>query len=228
MSLILLAPWAILLFGGFLFGQPHPYRRMPLWTRLASSAVLVLAAVWLALAHPSPFATLIALGMALGLVGDLYMADCIPWPKPHVLGGMGSFGLGHMAYIGACLWYGRHTALSQPAVQWGSWVGWLLVATLIWYWLIYRGTPTAERTILTYAALPYALLLASTVGVGMGLALAGEDGRFLRFTLGAALFLFSDLLIAVDLFTKRQFYLMGDVIWLTYGPAQALIVYSVL
>jgi uncharacterized membrane protein YhhN len=229
--IFLLVPWGVLLFGGFVFGQPDDYRRMPLWTRLGSSAVLVMAAVLLAVANPSPFAWLIALGMGLGFVGDLYMADCIPWPRPHVLGGMGSFGLGHIAYIGACLWYGRAYAIGQPAVQWGSWVGWLLVAALIWYWLIYRGT--AERNILIYAALPYAMLLASTVGVGMGLALdgawdGGGDGRFLRFTLGAALFLFSDLLIAVDLFTKRRFPLMGDVIWLTYGPAQALIVYSVL
>jgi hypothetical protein len=42
----LLILWAALLFGGFVFGRMNPERtgRMPLWTRLASSAMLVLAA----------------------------------------------------------------------------------------------------------------------------------------------------------------------------------------
>jgi hypothetical protein len=31
----------------------------------------------------------------------------------------------------------------------------------------------------------------------------------------------------VQLFKEKRFYLIDDVIWLTYGPAQALIVYSV-
>ncbi|MDA0241902.1 MAG: lysoplasmalogenase [Chloroflexi bacterium] len=221
---ILLLPWAALLFGGFLFGKADTYRRMPVWTRMASSAVLVVAGWGFALQQPTPYTLLIALGMSLGLLGDLYMADLIPWPRPHVLGGMGSFGLGHVAYIAACLWFGRAHALSQPQMQWGSWVGWLVVAAVIWYFLIYRGT--TSRSVLVYAALPYALLLASTVGVGMGLVWGFGDGRFLPFTIGAALFLFSDLLIAVDLFTHRRFFLMGDLIWLTYGPAQALIVYN--
>ena len=45
--------------------------------------------------------------------------------------------------------------------------------------------------------------------------------------IGGALFLLSDLILAARLFNEVHFPLIGDVIWLTYGPAQMLIVYSV-
>jgi hypothetical protein len=79
-------------------------------------------------------------------------------------------------------------------------------------------------TLLHWAALPYALLLASTAGFATGLAL--QDSTFLLLALGAALFLLSDLILAAQLFNHLQFPLIGDVIWLTYGPAQMLIVYT--
>ena len=69
----LLILWAVLLFGGFVFGRVNAGRtgRMPLWTRLASSAVLVLAAwSWYVVSRgttTSLFALLIAIGMTLGL-----------------------------------------------------------------------------------------------------------------------------------------------------------------
>ena len=81
------------------------------------------------------------------------------------------------------------------------------------------------RTVLHYAALPYALLLASTAGFATGLAL--NISAFIPLALGCALFLLSDLLIAARLFSGVFFPLIDDVVWLTYGPAQMLIVYSI-
>ena len=46
-------------------------------------------------------------------------------------------------------------------------------------------------------------------------------------TVGAALFLISDLILAAQLFNDLHFRGVGDVVWLTYGPGQMLIVYSV-
>ena len=57
--------------------------------------------------------------------------------------------------------------------------------------------------------------------------LALQVSAFVPLAIGAALFLLSDLILAAELFNGRSFPLIGDVIWLTYGPAQALIVYSV-
>ena len=53
------------------------------------------------------------------------------------------------------------------------------------------------------------------------------DRRFVPLALGGALFLLSDLILAGDMFSGLYFPLIGDVIWLTYGPAQMLIVYSI-
>src|SRR5581483_10450141 len=99
---------------------------------------------------------------------------------------------------------------------------WLLVGLVAWYLVVDRG---GKASTLHYAALPYALLLASTAGFATGLAL--QASAFIPLAIGAALFLLSDLILAAELFNNRTFPLIGDVIWLTYGPAQALIVYSV-
>jgi hypothetical protein len=78
--------------------------------------------------------------------------------------------------------------------------------------------------VLRLAALPYALLLAGTTGIATGLAV--QDSSLIPVALGAALFLASDLILAGELFNGLSFPLIGDVVWLTYGPAQALIVYG--
>lgn len=224
LSLLLL--WAAFLFGGFLFGKANAgrTRRMPTWTRLASSCTLVLAA-WSCSFFTqgtslSTFSLLIAIGMTLGCLGDLLLAEVFPFPQP-VLGGMAAFGLGHLAYIAALLLVGNQQHLTAPAARFGAWAAWALIGLLGWYFLALRGhTPT----LLHWAALPYALLLASTAGFATGLAL--QDSTFLPLALGTALFLLSDLILAAQLFNQRHVPLIGDVIWLTYGPGQMLIVYT--
>ena len=215
----LLVLWALLLFGGFVFGQGD--RRMPAWTRLASSATLVVAAFsWLAFSRGTPaaaYALLIAVGMSFGFLGDLALAGWLPGGR-QVIGGMAAFGLGHVAYILAFLRYanmaGRHDAR-----HWLALAVWLLLGLVGWYVIVYRGAARGDGlTVVHWIALPYALLLAGAAGLASGLAQA--DGRFLPLALGAALFLLSDLILAVEM-------LIGDAIWLTYGPAQMLFVYSV-
>src|SRR5689334_3385402 len=92
----LLIIWAALLFGGFILGKLNAERtrRMPTWTRLASSFVLVIAALtWMVIAVLSgdwqvfqngiptdrivglpevisSYGILIAIGMTLGFIGD--------------------------------------------------------------------------------------------------------------------------------------------------------------
>ena len=134
-SPVLLGLWAALLFGGFAFGRENTERtgRMPLWTRLASSAVLVLAA-WSGYAvsrgtTTSLFALLIAIGMTLGLFGDLLMARLLAVAQ-YMLLGMGAFGLGHVAYIAAGLVYGNQHGLAEAGPRYSVWAIWL-VAGLI-------------------------------------------------------------------------------------------------
>lgn len=211
--------WAVLLFGGFLLGNdPDNRQRIPMLARLGSSLMLVIWAWWLvvSLDVPRDVALIIGVGMTLGFVGDLFMARIIPI-GPYPLGGMAAFGIGHIAYITAFLRYGSEAPANNRLMVWGAW---LLVAVVAWFLVVYR--PAEQREAIHYVALPYALLLASTAGVAHGLALG--NAAFIPLTIGAALFLISDLLIAAELFSGISFPLIGDVIWLTYGPAQALIV----
>jgi hypothetical protein len=211
----LLILWAIFLFGGFLFGKGE--RRMPTWTRMVSSAVLVIAAWSWFIVNGGSFSLLLALGMTLGFVGDLWLAGVLGNGRS-IIGGIVAFGIGHIFDLGAILTFGNQHGLG---VRWGALAGWLLVGLVGWYLVVFRGQ---EVTMLHWAALPYALLLASTAGFATGLAL--QSSHFVPLALGAALFLLSDLILAGELFSGLKFPLIGDVIWLTYGPGQALIVYA--
>ena len=225
--LALLALWAVLLFGGFALGAADEdnMRRMPRWTRLASSLTLVVAAwSWFIMARGSDFETLslfIATGMTLGFIGDLFMAGLMPVREP-VLGGMTAFGLGHIAYIAGMLSYANAHHLTNRSTQWGALAVWLVVGVIGWYIVVYARA--RNRSILHVMALPYALLLASTAGVATGLAL--QDDTFMLMAIGAALFLLSDLILAAQLFNGLRFPFISDVVWLMYGPGQMLIVYA--
>jgi hypothetical protein len=225
--LALFVLWALLLLGGFAFGPTTSdrTRRMPTWTRMASSLTLVVIA-WLGYSFTrqslvGTYAQLIAVGMTCGCLGDLFLASVIPLSEP-VLGGMLAFGLGHVAYLVAAVWLGNQFELAAALPRFGMLAAWLLIGLAGWYVLIFRGH---KPSTLHWAALPYALLLASVAGLFSGLAL--QSAVFAPAALGAALFLVSDLVLANQLFNGRTFPLVGDVIWLTYGPGQALLVASV-
>lgn len=224
---LLLILWALLLFGGALLGRwnADETHRIPTWARIVSSFVLVVLAWNIHILHGeqiAPYSLLIAIGMTLGFIGDLFMARLIP-VQQHVLGGMGAFALGHIAYIAAILGLGDRLALNDAGIRIGAWLALLLVGVVAWGVVVWRGKAHSPLHI---AALPYALLLASTAGLAIGLAL--QDGRFIPLAIGAALFLGSDLILADQLFNGTKFRGIGDVVWLTYGPAQTLIVTSVI
>jgi len=225
--LALLFLWAALLCGGFAFGRLNTgrTRRMPAWTRLTSSLVLVAAAwSWVAFAASTPlrpYTLLIALGMTLGCLGDICLAGILPLAQL-VLWGIAAFGLGHVAYIAALVGLGSLLGPVATAPRWGVLAAWLLVGLSGWYLVVWRAA--AKHTVSHAAALPYALLLAATAGLATSLAL--QTPACAPLALGGALFLASDLILAAQLFNGLFFPLIGDVIWLTYGPAQALIVYA--
>ncbi|MBX9789008.1 MAG: lysoplasmalogenase [Pirellulales bacterium] len=213
--------WAALLFGGFLFGvfAGDEGQRMPASTRLGSSAVLVVAAWgWLAAAwstRAKPYSLGLAVGMTLGFVGDLFN-----W-QGNTLGGIIAFGIGHISYIAAQVWANRAGNLTTSGRLLGAIVVWQLIGLVAWAFVVWPGTQATE---LRVPALPYSLLLAGTTGVAMGLALG--DRRFWGLAAGAVLFLVSDFILAFRIF-HGPFAMAGDAVWLSYGPGQMLIVYSV-
>ncbi|MGD9723128.1 MAG: lysoplasmalogenase [Pirellulales bacterium] len=222
--------WAALLatamlLGNFLSGHSAPAATT---ARMGSSVALVITA-WIAYglwrhAAVGRFALLIAIGMTLGAIGDFFNAgllNFIPLPDP-VLGGIGAFGLGHIAYIAGCLGLGRRAGLTDRSKMIAAVVVWQLVGIVAWYFVVMQGS---ENRDLVWPSLPYSLLLAGTTGVATGLAL--QDRRLCWLAVGAALFLASDLILAFGLFGDG-FSHQTEAVWLTYGPGQMLIVFSVL
>jgi hypothetical protein len=191
---------------------------------MASSLTLVLAA-WISFGDCAAqktrrFCAGIALGMTLGFIGDLCMASLIPIREP-VLAGMGAFGLGHLAYLGAMVIMADLGRQGARAKIYLAWLCWMLVGLIGWSIIVY---PSSAPAALRWAALPYTLLLASTAGFASGLAVLARPFKFLAF--GAALFFVSDLILAGQMFERFQFHVLVSPVWLTYGPGQMLIVYG--
>ena len=101
------------------------------------------------------FIGLVALGMALGTLGDFFNADLlnklVPLPDP-VLGGMISFGLGHIAYIAACFEAAR-VLVFAIAASGISLLAWLIVATIGWYAIVYLAPNEKTRPLVFPASL---------------------------------------------------------------------------
>jgi uncharacterized membrane protein YhhN len=201
------------------------------WGRMGASLALV-ATAWLGFAcwrgsDAGRFSALIALGMTLGTWGDFFNAELLNFMAPlgdPVLGGMICFGLGHVAYIAACLNAAKRANLLDRVAKYGWLAAWLVVATLGWYAIVYAGASDKTRD-LVWPALPYSLLLASTAGLATGL--AAQNRQFRPLAVGTALFFVSDMLLAVGLFRGDLPY-STELVWLTYSPGQMLIVFGAL
>lgn len=224
---LLLLAWAALLLGGWLidFGGRTARNRLPLAARMATSAVLVAAAlVWwqagTAGTELADYGLLIFAGMALGFVGDLVMAKVIRTPN-RVIFGMLAFGAGHLCYIAAFIGLGRELGPTATAAGAAIWLVYALTSAFLWYTLIRQ--PARGRA-LNSGTLVYALLLATMAAAA--LALAVQDVRLLPLALGGLLFIASDMFVGSELMRGTTFRSIGDVIWITYTVAQMLIVYS--
>jgi uncharacterized membrane protein YhhN len=194
---------------------------------MGSSIALALAG-WLAYATwrgtaVGVFALLVAIGMTLGTIGDFFNAGLLKFiPLPdQTLGGIAAFALGHIAYIAGTLNLARRAGLTNRRATLAAITAWQIIGLAGWYIVAYQGT---EKRDLVWPALPYSLLLAGTAGVASGLAL--QDRRFIGFATGGALFLLSDLILACGMFGDSVPH-QAEWVWLTYGPGQMLIVFSV-
>lgn len=192
----------------------------------AGSSVILVAGAWFWAITSSPVlrsaATLIAIGMTLGCLGDASPLLGPLWPDPQrTLANMVLFGIGHTAYIGACLQLRRLEGLTDRRAVWrNAIVLWLILGAVAWYVTARMGP---HHRVMQIPALAYTLLLATTVGVTCGL--AGQNRRYLPMAFGAVLFLVSDLLLALWIF-HDVVYRPFDLVWLSYGVGQMLIVYG--
>jgi hypothetical protein len=224
----LLLLWVGLLAGGLLLGKPDAERRnrLPLPVRMALSLTLLAAAlVWWQAGTAGTslvrFGLWIAVGMAFGLLGDIFMAGLIVAKPRHVIFGILAFGAGHACYILAFWQAAGVLALDSGSVWLASVVIYLVAAALLWLLLVRES---ARGPALNYGTLGYSLLLAAMAGAALALAL--QDAAFVPLALGGLLFVVSDLILGSELMRRTHFPSIGDVIWTTYTVAQMLIVYS--
>ena len=241
--------WFGLLFGGMILAGFERLGGTPFLkaTHLASSLALVLAGFCFLSGAENRSVKwpllMIALGMLFGFFGDLSNAGVLfASGELSLMGGILTFAIGHVFYMTACLAIRKKLGLFDNAKWWGSILVWQLISLVGWAVVVLPNTP---HTFNHWASLPYCMLLAGTAGMTSGLAL--QDKRFILFGLGGALFLFSDLVLAVQMFrndinigellaqtfhwqdqTGKHFFqqVSRNACWLLYGPSQMLIVYA--
>jgi len=230
--LALFVVWAALLIAAMAVGRLGNGHGTPAATclRMGSSVALVVAGwfAWACFMRSSAaiFALCMAIGMTLGAIGDFYNADLLNKVAPMgrgVLGGIAAFGLGHLFYISGCQIAARRTGCLKPGPRYGSLALWLAIAVIGWYAIAYLGA-TEKTSALVWPALIYSLLLATTAGLATGLAV--QDRRFTMLAAGAALFFASDMILAIGMF-RGSIAWQTEAVWLTYGPGQMLIVFSI-
>lgn len=171
----------------------------------------------------SRFAILIALGMTLGALPDIYGITpkaSRPFSIEPLKVSLALFGLGHIAYIAGSLHMGRLIGLfkqSKAKPIMGAWlIFWWVSGLVLWYAL-------ASDNHVAIGCLAYTMLLSTTTGVMTGM--AALDRRFCPMAIGTVLFLASDGFLAVRLFHKNA-YNIGDACWITYGIGEMLIVFG--
>ncbi|MBI3243833.1 MAG: lysoplasmalogenase [Chloroflexi bacterium] len=225
----LLALFILSNIAAILFGQPSPdrTRRAIPWLQRSTSLQLAIMAwlFWVLAARGTALATfalLIAFGMSISFVADLIMAEIIRLPN-RVLGGIVVFGLAHLTYIAAYVAGGQALGILRAPLWGGAVAGFLALGLVLWRALIHN--PAAPQ-LLNYGALGYTLLI--TVMVSTAVALSLADGRLGLLSVGAFLFLISDVILGNQIFRQNNWPYVSEVVWLTYILGQAGIVWSVL
>jgi uncharacterized membrane protein YhhN len=217
-----LATIPITLIVAFIFGHTNTERTRrtikPL--RLSTSWILV-ACAWIIFAASSTLRTpalLIAFGMTFGALGDLVLADVIPLPK-RMISGILVFSIGHLCYIAGFSQTAHVLGLNDPFSESILWAAFVIVAALLWFFLIYNP---AKSRVLNIGSLFYGWLIAVMAGTATALALT--DPRFTLTAIGGVLFLISDIILGNRELRDNGWFLVHDVVWVLYITGQTFIV----
>ncbi|UHA71998.1 lysoplasmalogenase [Paenibacillus sp. 481] len=200
-------------------------RRFPLAESMLLSISLVTAAAALYVLEVVPAYSLwIAIGMLFSFVGDLSMAQLLPW-RNWLIGGMLTFGIGHVFYM---------IGFANMATQFGGtiWNTGFLIATFIALivhtigWTKWVRNDRQPR-ILNIGSYLYGLWVAGTAVFAFAMWWA-LDGLWWLPAIGGVLFVLSDLIIGYTDIGQRRVPNHRLWIWITYVAAQACIVYGAL
>lgn len=168
------------------------------------------------------FTILIASGMTLGMLADLYgNFETIRFTEtlPMIIL---LFAIGHAFYIGG-IW---NLAGWWKLTEKRRWKRILLACLAIYciigiaFWVI-LVSPSDNHKNIHFPTAFYTILLSATAAIMTAAALF--DKRFLIMAVGGFLFFTSDILLAVRLF-QGNLYGLGDFCWIAYGTGQMMIV----
>ena len=158
------------------------------------------------LAAPKPN-VLIILAMVFGWIGDVFLLGRHHW---NVLGGITSFGLGHICYIAGML--STRPGLHLTAIISVVWIALCLI--LVRHFLI----PHAPKRLMI-PAICYATLLSGTSAVALYLSFVSFNAAYLLAAFGGLMFMLSDGLLAYNMFGKKT--VLGNFfVMVTYVLAQ--------
>lgn len=158
------------------------------------------------LAAPKPN-VLIILAMVFGWIGDVFLLGRHHW---NVLGGITSFGLGHICYIAGML--STRPGLHLTAIISVVWIALCLV--LVRHFLI----PHAPKRLMI-PAICYATLLSGTSATALYLSFVSFNAAYLLAAFGGLMFMLSDGLLAYNMFGKKT--VLGNFfVMVTYVLAQ--------
>lgn len=135
----------------------------------------------------STYGRWILLGLALSWVGDACLLSSARGP---FLAGLGSFLLGHLAYVGAF-------ASTGPSLAWslGTLVPLAVIAAVVWSWL----RPNLEGPMIGAVA-AYILAITAMAALSFGAWAGGARMGVVAIPVGAVAFFLSDLAVARDRF----------------------------
>ncbi len=225
---VLWVGWFVLLLASFLAAQTREmwWNDAKLDLRMTSCLLLVVAAwgAWWVLrrTREAGAMALVAVGMTLGFYGDSHVGDRFWWPpfSNKIVGGIVFYGMGHLAYVAACVWIRRVERLRGGLRWWTPILTWQVVALLGWAGVALTST---EEPALRVPTLLYTLLVAATPGFCT--ALAVQRPVYRAMALGGAMFLASDILLAWQVF-HESFPFIDELTWINYGGGEMLIVYG--
>lgn len=174
---------------------------------LFSLAALLSGAPWL-----------LALGLALGAVGDFALSRK---GEAAFMAGLGSFALAHLAYAVAFAGVeGRLAFFDLTALRWIGFAALVIMAQSTVFWLL-PHTGGLKRPVAAYVAIITAMGVAALhLPAAQGLAM-----------LGAGLFVASDLVLSVELFRMEEdspaTRVASHLVWPLYWVGQGLILVGI-